>query len=118
MWLGFMAEAQAAAGQIDAAFATLDQAVDATEATSEMVYQAELNRLIGALLMKKGDRSDAEKWLRQALNLAETQGAKSLALRAATSLANLWRSQNRHAEARDLLAPSTDGSPRASIRST
>ena len=37
--------------------------------------------------------------------MAREQGAKSLELRAATSLARLWRNQGKHTEARDLLAP-------------
>jgi len=43
--------------------------------------------------------------LRRALDVARRQEAKSLELRAARSLARLWRQQGRHTEARDLLAP-------------
>jgi len=39
------------------------------------------------------------------LDVARRQGARSLELRAAISLASLWRHQGKHAEARDLLAP-------------
>jgi predicted ATPase len=49
--------------------------------------------------------AEAEAWLRRALEVARRQQAKSLELRAATSLACLWRDQGKHAEARDLLAP-------------
>jgi predicted ATPase len=43
--------------------------------------------------------------LHQALEVARRQQAKSLELRAATSLARLWQSQGRHQEVHDLLAP-------------
>jgi predicted ATPase len=43
--------------------------------------------------------------LHQALGVAREQGARSLELRAATSLAQLWRNQHRIKEAGDLLAP-------------
>jgi predicted ATPase len=43
--------------------------------------------------------------LRRAIEVARQQEAKSLELRAATSLARLWRDQGKRAEARDLLAP-------------
>ena len=41
----------------------------------------------------------------QAIDTARSQQAKSLELRAATSLARLWRDQGKRNEARDLLAP-------------
>ena len=43
--------------------------------------------------------------MRQAIRIAQAQQAKSLELRAATSLARLWGEQGRRAEARDLLVP-------------
>jgi predicted ATPase len=46
-----------------------------------------------------------ESCLQQALALARSQQAKRLELRAAVSLARLWRSRNRRQDARDLLAP-------------
>jgi hypothetical protein len=47
----------------------------------------------------------AEACFRKALDLAGARGEKSLALRAATSLAQLWHSQRMHGEARTVLAP-------------
>ena len=49
-----------------------------------------------------------ETWLQQALDIARRQQAKSLELRAAMSLARLWQGQDKHAEARQLLAPIYD----------
>ena len=48
---------------------------------------------------------DIEACFARAIAVTRQQGAKSLELRAATSLARLWRDQGRRAEARDLLAP-------------
>jgi predicted ATPase len=108
MWLSWTAEAHAAAGQIDAAFVALDRAADVAAATSEMFFQAELHRLRGALLIEKGEHSGAEAWLRRATALAQSQGAKSVELRAAMNLARLWCDQGRHTEARELLVPIYD----------
>ena len=52
--------------------------------------------------------AEAETWLQRALDVARRQGARSLELRAAASLAGLWHRQGKHAEARDLLAPVYD----------
>jgi predicted ATPase len=46
----------------------------------------------------------AEEAFHRALEVARSQQAKSWELRAATSLARLWRSQGRRKEAYDLLA--------------
>ncbi len=42
---------------------------------------------------------------KQALNVASEQGAKSLEIRAATNLADIWQAQGREAEAHNILAP-------------
>jgi predicted ATPase len=86
------------------------------ERTGEHVWQAEVSRLKGALLLAqecqranvKGQMSkveEAEACFQQAIAVAQQQRAKSWELRAATSLAWLWHSQGKTAAARDLLAP-------------
>jgi predicted ATPase len=104
-WLGFRAEACAQAGQFDEALAALDQATATVTATGECYYLAELHRLRGAVLAATGDPAAAASSLQQAIDAARNQQAKSLELRAATSLARLWAEQGRRAEAYDLLAP-------------
>ena len=104
-WLGFSAEACAQAGRFDDALAALDRATETVTATGECYYQAELHRLRGAVLAETGDLAEAASWLQQAIDTARSQQAKSLELRAATSLARLWRDQGRRAQAHDLLAP-------------
>ena len=69
--------------------------------------EAELHRLRGELrlALPEPDQSEAEACFRRALAVAHEQQAKLWELRAATSLARLWRDQRRRNEAHDLLAP-------------
>jgi predicted ATPase len=104
-WFGFLAEAHVQAGRFDDALTALDQATESAAATSECHYQAELYRLRGVVLAKTGEDAEGASWLHRAIDTARSQQAKSLELRAATSLARLWRDQGKRCEARDLLAP-------------
>jgi class 3 adenylate cyclase len=63
------------------------------------------NRHKGQLILQQGHRAAAEDLYRKAPSIAQEQEAKLWELRAAASLARLWRDQGRRAEARDLLAP-------------
>ena len=67
-----------------------------------------MHRLRGNLLNAACDPSAAERSYHQALAVAKLQTAKLLELQASLSLARLWCKQNRHGEARDLLAPIYD----------
>jgi predicted ATPase len=69
------------------------------------VYEVDVFRVRGDLLSATGDRAAAEESYHRALAVARSQTAKSLELRAATSLARLWRDQGKRTEARDALAP-------------
>ena len=104
-WLGFLAEAHLQAGKFDDALSTLDRATETAAATGECHYQAELHRLRGVVLAETGESAEAASWFQRAIDTARGQEAKSLELRAATSLARLWRDQGKRAQARDLLAP-------------
>jgi predicted ATPase len=57
------------------------------------------------LLGETGQAVEAASWLQRAIDVARGQQAKSLELRAATSLARLWADQGKRAQAYDLLAP-------------
>ena len=59
----------------------------------------------GALPLSLVGDDAAEELYRKALGIAEEQGAKLWELRAAASLARLWRDQGKPVEARDLLMP-------------
>jgi predicted ATPase len=69
------------------------------------LHAPELYRLKGDLLLVGRQQLEAEQSFLLALDTARRQGSKSFELRAAASLARLWREQGRHAEGRDLLAP-------------
>jgi len=63
------------------------------EATGERVWEAELHRINGLLLLAKNKPEAAQELLRQAIQVARQQQAKSLELRAAADLARLWGEQ-------------------------
>ncbi len=99
-------------GQIAEGFRALDEAFADIKQTGERWLEAELHRLKGELLLQQssdneaGDnQAEAESCFHQALTIAQNQQAKSWELRAATSLARLWRSQDKRRDAYDLLAP-------------
>jgi len=107
-----MSEVCLAAGRLDQARSALDQAFAMMEKHDERMWEAELHRLQGELLLAEASSAfpaGAEACLRKALEVSRTQRARSLELRAATSLARLWQKQHRPAEARDLLKPIYDG---------
>jgi len=110
-WLLFYFTIQAEAldllGKAADARQKLDEAQAAMERTEERWWEAEIYRLRGTLLLRNSTASQAaaETWFERALDVARRQQAKSLELRAATSLARLWCGQSKHAEARTLLAP-------------
>jgi predicted ATPase len=83
----------------------LAEAAQIIERTEERIGEAELHRLQGDLLNAIGDRTAAEQSYRQALAVARRQSAKLFEVRAATSMARLWRDQGKRDQARELLAP-------------
>jgi predicted ATPase len=100
-----LAAAQLEAGLHGDALATLTEAREAAEVTEERYYAPELERLMGVVLTQQGDLDKAEACFREALAAAKGSSAKTLELRAATSLARQWSERSRHAEALELLAP-------------
>jgi predicted ATPase len=104
-YIALLAGAHEIAGQIDEALARLDDALRIVETTGERWFEAEIYRQKGRLLLRQGDAEPVEKLFRKALSIAREQEAKLWELRAAASLARLWRDQGRPAKAHDLLAP-------------
>jgi predicted ATPase len=91
------------AGDLDAAWAALAEAEAAGKA--ERWWEAEIHRLKGVLLLSRRDLVESEACFERSIRIAQRQGAKSLELRAAMSLARLWGEQARRREAHELLAP-------------
>jgi tetratricopeptide (TPR) repeat protein len=111
MFLGQMAHALARAGRATEGLAAVEPAIDRASRFEEGWLLGELLRVKGELSLlqaEEGATPMAEDCFRQALDSARRQGALSWELRAATSLARLWRDQNRRAEALTLLQPVYD----------
>jgi predicted ATPase len=113
--LSHLAEAYGRAGQVDEGLAVITEALEVAHRTSERYYEAELVRLKGELWLQSlaGHPADednlprvrqAEECFAQARDLAAQRQARSLELRAATSLARLWHGQGKGNDAHRLLA--------------
>jgi predicted ATPase len=103
--LTLLAEACRAAGQCQAALAHLTEARGLAEEREVRWFQAETLRLTGDVMLATSDAAATEASYHEAIAIAQRQSAKLWELRAATSLARLWRDQGKRAAARDLLAP-------------
>jgi predicted ATPase len=97
-----LARAYAELGQFGDAWRSIDEAM----AADERWWRAEVSRIAGeiTLLEPKGDIAKAEGYFEDGLAIARQQRAKSWELRAAMSMARLWRDQGKREEARELLA--------------
>jgi predicted ATPase len=102
--LAQLAEAYKRMNDTPTSLRCLGEAVARAEATGERWYEAELYRLKGDLLTAE-DPAEAEACYQRAIKVSMAQATKMWELRAAVSLAHLWRDQGRGTEARDLLAP-------------
>jgi predicted ATPase len=106
-WLSALASAYANLGRFDDARHCIDEAITAVETTKERWFEADVTRIAGeiALLSPEPNTAKAQAYFDQALAVARAQQAKSWELRAAMSMARLWRDQGKREEARELLAP-------------
>ncbi len=130
VFLALLAEVYGQVGQAEEGLSVLAEALAEVDRTEGRLYEAEVYRLRGELTLQKAKvnlgqvqdqsaalntqpptpnpQSEAEACFHKALDVARHQEAKSLELRAATSLARLWQQQGKNAEARELLAPVYD----------
>jgi class 3 adenylate cyclase/predicted ATPase len=103
--LAYLAETLALRGEYAPALAALREGFETVDTTGERWWEAELHRVNGIALCGLNKLEEGQAVFEDALRTARQQQAKSLELRAATSLARLWGEQGRRAEARELLAP-------------
>jgi len=103
----YTARAHAELGKFDDAWRCIDEATTAVETTKQKLWEAEVNRIAGEITLMSPERNvaKAEAYFQRSLGVARQQKAKSWELRAAMSLARLWRDQDKRVEARELLAP-------------
>ena len=109
-YLPYLARAQAELRQFDQASRCISEAMTAVETTKEKWCEAEIHRIAGeiALMSPEPNAAKAQAHFERALAVACDQKAKSWELRAAMSMAILWRNQGQRQQARDLLAPIYD----------
>ena len=98
-------------GQAEEGLVATAEALTEVARTGERFWEAELQRLKGQLLLQAdpANQPEAEACFHRAIAIARSQKARSWELRAATSLARLWRDQGKPDAARELLAPVYDG---------
>ena len=110
VFLAWLAEAYGKVGQYEEAHAALAEALDVVARTGERVWEAEVYLLKGESTLPPNrstqdtSTDEAEACFLTAIEIAQRQQAKSLELRAATSLARLWQQQGKRAEAHQLLS--------------
>jgi predicted ATPase len=104
-YLALLAEAYGTMGQPEVGLTVLTEALTLVDQTGVRLWEAELYRLKGALLVQQSSdmHLEAETCFQHAMALARNQRAKSWELRAATSLARLWQQQGKYDEARQVL---------------
>ena len=114
LYLSLVIEAYRRAGQYDKGRHALATALATADRSGVRYWDAELHRLEGDLLVARGEPTRAEASYRRALEIARQRSAKSLELRAATGLAELWSGQGRGGPRGTSWRRSTTGSRRAS----
>lgn len=105
LYLALQAEGLALAGNLDGAIACVTEGLVIASRYGERQYESELRRLRGEFALQRGQRDEAQGWIKGALAVALRQHRLGFALRSATSLARLYEADGRRARARRLLDP-------------
>jgi predicted ATPase len=109
LWLplSHLASAYAELGNFDDAWRCIGEASMAVDTTKEKWREADVHRASREIVLRWSERdtTTAQKYFERALDVARAQQAKSWELRAAMSLARLWRDLGKRQQARELLAP-------------
>ena len=106
-----LAKTEAEAGDPGRAVAILDEALETADRLGYRAFEAELHRARGEILLKRdpANSAPAEEAFLTAIAIANKQGTRSFGLRAALSLAKLYQSTDRPADAHTILAPASEG---------
>jgi predicted ATPase len=106
-YLAKLADALARSGHVAEGLMAVDEVIESYRRVGVPYWDAELQRRRGEILLAANllDRAAAEACFRRAIEIAQDQSARSLELRAATSLARLLAEQGKWRQAHDLLAP-------------
>jgi predicted ATPase len=101
------------AGETDAGLRRLDDALAELPRTEQRWYEAEMHRIRAEILLKRdqADTASVEQALQTAIATAQRQQARSFELRAALTLAKLYRAANRDADAHAVLTPAVEDFP-------
>jgi class 3 adenylate cyclase/predicted ATPase len=102
----YLAHAYGEAGEAQAGLSVVAEALAIARKNGSRPYEAELHRVKGELLLRQKvpDAEEAQACFQKAVEVARSQEAKSLELRAVMSLSRLWQSQGKKDEARQALA--------------
>jgi predicted ATPase len=100
-----LARAYADLGQLDGARRCITEATTAITTTKERWWEADVYNTAGEIAQREQDAARAQAYFERALSIAREKQTKSFELRAAMSLARLWRDQGKPQQARELLAP-------------
>jgi predicted ATPase len=106
-----LAEAEARNGELKAALATLEEALDGFDRTGQRWFNAEIHRMRGEILLElnPADPALGVDALLTAISLAQDQKTRSFELGAALALARLYRSIGRHADPQAAIGPALKG---------
>jgi DNA-binding winged helix-turn-helix (wHTH) protein/tetratricopeptide (TPR) repeat protein len=103
-FLAIFAETLWHAGRAEEALQAVEDSLALSNSNGERYYYAELWRLKAELLKIQDKTAEAESCFKTAIDIARQQAAKSLELRASTSLARLWQKNGKRSAAQKLLS--------------
>ena len=120
-YLCMLGAAYAQAGLAERGLRVIAEARDHVAKSEEHMWEGELARIEGELMRVQGASApEVEGCFARAITITRAQGTKSLELRAALNLAQLWCDQGRRSDARALLTPTfswfTEGFETADLR--
>ena len=108
-YLGRLAEIELSRSGPDAALGSIEAAQGQARDTGQRAFDAFLKGLRGEALLASGRADAAERALHSSIEIARRQGARSYVLLTSLSLAKLYQSTGRPAEAHGVLAPALEG---------